>query len=79
MKFTDMMQLRGIKKTRWLIHVNLFFKMTMEKSITYVQLTSFPTIADSKWQNYANSDGFDDGTKRLSVINSLLLMKSLGN
>ena len=54
MKFTNLVKMRIVDKTRRLFHVYDFFKKAMEKSIIKIKLAHGPFVRDSQKKNYMN-------------------------
>lgn len=72
------MQIR-INKTRRLNHVGILLKLAMQKCIINVQLSNGPIFLNSNGEDNSNSYWFNNMTKRLIIINTMLLMKSFGH
>ena len=69
----------GVYKPRWLPHVYLFIKYTMQERIVDIKLFDSPSIWISHCKNNSYSDRFDYRTKCLRVIKSFLLGETLGS
>ncbi|KAM2697115.1 hypothetical protein EV1_041414 [Malus domestica] len=47
-KFVDMMRIIGITETGGLLHIDIFLKVSMQKSITDIQLVEKPIMLNCK-------------------------------
>jgi hypothetical protein len=68
----------GLKPLR-LLHVDLFIKNTIEKSVINVQLLNGPTLGNSNSEYNSNSHWLDYRRKCFQKIKPLSLMKPLSH
>ena len=68
-----------IFKTRWLLTVNRFREIAMEKGIFNVQLVYGPMRRNSERENDANCAWFHYWTKGFIVVNPVLLGETTNN
>jgi len=76
MKTTHMRWECKVNKTKWLCHAHLLLKNVIQERIMEIQLMNRPTIKDSDSEYKSNRCWLNHQTKRLQIMNLLLLSKT---
>jgi hypothetical protein len=77
-KAKRMLSTSWINKPSSLMHIHIFFKNSMEKSILNIQLMKRPSLCNSKKQK-VNSIWFNNGTKCILVVKAIPLFETFSN
>jgi hypothetical protein len=64
---------------RWLKHVNLLIKNTVQERILNIKPLHTPTIGHRQSEKNMNGSMFNHGTKRIIIVNTCMLLESLSH
>ncbi|KAL2583894.1 hypothetical protein AAZX31_14G103900 [Glycine max] len=73
MKLTHKAILPLSNKPRWLLHINILLKITVEKGILNIKLMEGPVTNSSHSKKQTNSGEFGDRRESITVINAIYL------
>ena len=73
LKKTNIIRIRRIFKTKWLLTIDCFLKRAMKKSVFYIKLMNRPRRRDGDAKDSTNSAGFDNWRESLIIIDAMLL------
>ena len=79
LKFTDIAGTSSIFESRRLLHIDIFRKKTMKEGIADINLAQTPTTRNCQGKNQANRGWLHNRTKRVTVVNTMLLSKATSN
>ena len=76
---TNMSRIIGIMHAMQLHHIDLLYKMPIEKTIIYIKLVNFPLAIECNAKHSTNDDNFYHGTESHVKVNAQLLVKAFRN
>ena len=65
-----MLRIIGVVHALQLRHIDLLYKMPIEKTIIYIKLVNFPLVIECNAKHSTNDDKIYHGTESLVKVNS---------